>query len=36
LRFIPLADMEKAGYGDYLKPFIQAGLYKSGTNASSK
>ncbi len=28
LRFIPLAEMEKAGYGAYLEPFKQAGLYK--------
>jgi len=28
LRFIPLEEMEKAGYGDYLQPFIKAGLYK--------
>jgi methionine-R-sulfoxide reductase len=28
LRFIPVEDMEKAGYGAYLEPFIKAGLYK--------
>jgi methionine-R-sulfoxide reductase len=28
LRFIPLDEMEKAGYGAYLEPFIHAGLYK--------
>ena len=28
LRFIPLQDMEKAGYGAQLEPFIKAGLYK--------
>jgi methionine-R-sulfoxide reductase len=28
LRFIPLEEMEKAGYRDYLEPFIKAGLYK--------
>lgn len=28
LRFIPVEEMEKAGYGDYLEPFIKAGLYK--------
>jgi methionine-R-sulfoxide reductase len=28
LRFIPLQDMEKSGYGAYLEPFIKAGLYK--------
>jgi methionine-R-sulfoxide reductase len=27
LRFIPLDQMEKAGYGAYLEPFIKAGLY---------
>ncbi len=28
LRFIPLDEMEKDGYGAYLEPFIKAGLYK--------
>src|SRR5260221_2388094 len=28
LRFIPLAEMEKAGYAAYLEPFMKAGLYK--------
>jgi methionine-R-sulfoxide reductase len=28
LRFIPVAEMEKAGYGAYLEPFAKAGLYK--------
>ncbi len=28
LRFIPVAEMEKAGYGAYLEPFIKAGVYK--------
>ena len=28
LRFIPLEEMEKAGYGEYLEPFVKAGLYK--------
>ena len=27
LRFIPVAEMEQAGYGTYLEPFIKAGLY---------
>lgn len=27
LRFIPLDEMEKAGYGAYLEPFVKAGLY---------
>ena len=28
LRFIPVEDMEKQGYGALLEPFIKAGLYK--------
>src|SRR5438270_4920089 len=28
LRFIPVEEMEKAGYGAYLEPFAKAGLYK--------
>lgn len=28
LRFIPVEEMEKAGYRAYLSPFIKAGLYK--------
>lgn len=28
LRFIPVEQMETAGYGAYLEPFIKAGLYK--------
>jgi methionine-R-sulfoxide reductase len=28
LRFIPVEEMEKAGYGAYLGPFVKAGLYK--------
>jgi methionine-R-sulfoxide reductase len=28
LRFVSLAEMEKAGYAAYLEPFIKAGLYK--------
>jgi methionine-R-sulfoxide reductase len=28
LRFVPLEEMERAGYGLYLEPFIKAGLYK--------
>jgi methionine-R-sulfoxide reductase len=27
LKFVPLEEMEKAGYADQLQPFIQAGLY---------
>jgi|SRR3954467_14663837 methionine-R-sulfoxide reductase len=29
LKFIPLEEMEKAGYGQYLEPFIKAGIYKA-------
>lgn len=28
LRFVPLNEMEAAGYGAYLEPFIKAGIYK--------
>jgi methionine-R-sulfoxide reductase len=37
LRFIPVEEMEKAGYGAYLEPFIKAGIYqpKSATNAEA-
>jgi len=28
LKFIPVEEMEKEGYGSYLDPFIKAGLYK--------
>jgi methionine-R-sulfoxide reductase len=28
LRFIPVEELEKAGYGAYLEPFIKAGVYK--------
>lgn len=39
LRFIPLEDMEKKGYGAQLEPFIKAGLYKPAamkTNSVAK
>jgi peptide methionine sulfoxide reductase msrA/msrB len=39
LKFIPVADMEKDGYGQYLAPFVKAGLIKAGatsTNAPPK
>jgi methionine-R-sulfoxide reductase len=29
LRFVPVEQMEQAGYGAYLEPFIKAGLYKA-------
>jgi peptide methionine sulfoxide reductase msrA/msrB len=28
MKFIPVAEMDQAGYGDYLAPFVQAGLIK--------
>jgi methionine-R-sulfoxide reductase len=28
LRFIPVEEMAKAGYGAYLEPFVKAGIYK--------
>jgi len=28
LRFVPVEEMQQAGYGAYLEPFIKAGLYK--------
>ncbi len=35
LRFIPVEEMEKAGYGAYLEPFIKAGLYKPAPKSSA-
>jgi methionine-R-sulfoxide reductase len=32
LRFVPLEEMEKAGYADQLPPFVKAGLYKQKEN----
>jgi len=29
LKFIPIEDMDKAGYGQYLEPFVKAGLIKA-------
>jgi methionine-R-sulfoxide reductase len=34
LRFIPLEEMEKAGYAAYLEPFVKAGLYPAKANAA--
>src|SRR5208283_4568518 len=31
LKFIPVEEMEKAGYGQYLEPFVKAGLIKAST-----
>jgi methionine-R-sulfoxide reductase len=38
LRFIPVEEMEKQGYGKQLEPFIKAGLYKpaAATNSAAK
>jgi methionine-R-sulfoxide reductase len=33
LRFVPLEEMEKAGYGAYLEPFVKDGLYKPSASA---
>jgi methionine-R-sulfoxide reductase len=35
LRFIPVEEMEKAGFGAYLEPFVKAGLYKPSSAAKS-
>src|SRR3954468_22861816 len=35
LRFIPVADMEKEGYGQYLQPFVIAGLVKASAQATT-
>jgi len=34
LRFIPVEEMEKVGYGAYLEPFIKAGVYKAKAGKS--
>jgi len=37
LRFIPVEKMTEAGYGDWLQPFVKAGIYKpTSTNAPAK
>ncbi len=37
LRFVPVEEMEKQGYGAQLEPFVKAGLYKpAATNAPAK
>jgi methionine-R-sulfoxide reductase len=37
LKFIPVEDMEKAGYGQYLAPFVKAGLINANpTNLPAK
>jgi methionine-R-sulfoxide reductase len=35
LKFIPVEEMEKAGYGAYLEPFIKAGVYKPKTESAA-
>jgi methionine-R-sulfoxide reductase len=35
LRFIPVEDMQKEGYGALLEPFIKAGLYKAPAQAAA-
>ncbi len=36
LRFVPVEQMEQAGYGAYLEPFIKAGLYKPKDTKGAK
>jgi methionine-R-sulfoxide reductase len=36
LRFIPVEQMEQAGYGAYLEPFIKAGLYRPKAAEAAK
>jgi peptide-methionine (R)-S-oxide reductase len=35
LKFIPVEEMEKAGYGQYLEPFVKAGLIKATTTSTN-
>jgi methionine-R-sulfoxide reductase len=35
LKFIPVEQMEKAGYGQYLEPFVKAGLIKANTTSTN-
>ena len=35
LKFIPVEEMEKAGYGQYLEPFVKAGLIKASANPTN-
>jgi peptide methionine sulfoxide reductase msrA/msrB len=35
LKFIPLAEMDQAGYGQYLEPFVKAGLIKTPTHETA-
>lgn len=36
LKFIPVEQMEQKGYGDYLEPFVKAGLVKAGASATAE
>ena len=35
LKFIPLEEMDQAGYGEYLEPFVKAGLIKAPTHETA-
>ena len=35
LRFVPVEKMQAEGYGDYLQPFVKAGLYKPADQPAS-
>jgi peptide methionine sulfoxide reductase msrA/msrB len=35
LKFIPVEEMEQAGYGQYLEPFVKAGLIKASANETA-
>src|SRR5262245_28210337 len=35
LKFIPVEEMDQAGYGQYLEPFVKAGLIKAPTRETS-
>jgi peptide methionine sulfoxide reductase MsrB len=35
LKFIPVEEMEKAGYGQYLAPFVKAGLFKASATSTN-
>jgi len=35
LKFIPLEEMQKAGYGQYLALFVKAGLIKASTTSTN-
>jgi peptide methionine sulfoxide reductase msrA/msrB len=35
LKFIPVEEMDQAGYGKYLEPFVKAGLFKTPTHETA-